>query len=148
LRDNQRQRLYNAERRALGGLHAGPKDYFKTTTQIEKWLLKNVIGKKWFKENFRITSVKVHPGKGRRNAGGTAYGYQAQLWLPRWARNEYVILHELAHGIVPNGRHGARYAGVYIYLVEKVLGEELAYELRNEFNKGNVDFSFAAIKKW
>lgn len=145
LRDNQRARLYHAE--SVLDAKGGPEPHLTTVPQIEKWIAK-LMKKPWFKRNFYVAEVIIRPGRGARNASCLRFGPIAELTLPRWARTEGVILHELAHGIVPArvALHGPEFAGTFIYLVEKVMGKDKADLLRDSFREGNVDWTSAHIK--
>lgn len=71
--------------------------------------------------------------------------------LPRWARNEFVILHECAHQILyatytRNLGHGHKFASVFLHLVENVLGDKDFKELESNYRKHGVPYS--SLSKW
>jgi hypothetical protein len=47
------------------------------------------------------------------------------LSFPKWACNDWVVLHELAHRLTPTGEaHGPRFTGVLIGLVCRHMGQD------------------------
>src|SRR5688500_7785550 len=102
MRDSQRQRCYDAENQ-IGDGRAYP-----TVGECQR-RVDAIVGSKWWREHAHRgvygprSKVTVHDGRGHRNA--TSYG--GTVALPKWARNDRVILHELAHEALPRGeRHG------------------------------------------
>jgi len=63
--------------------------------------------------------VIVKDGRGRRKA--CAYQGSRTIALPKWARNERVVIHECAHLLTDreHASHGAQYMKNYIELLEK-----------------------------
>lgn len=57
------------------------------------------------------------------------------LRLPRWARNRWVILHEMAHLLAVGDRHGPRFVGCLIGLACRHLGMDanLLMQMADEF---------------
>jgi putative metallohydrolase (TIGR04338 family) len=82
------------------------------------------------------TPPTVKDGRGTR----CAYSYGGEIGLPRWARKEWVILHELAHELTANkfAAHGPEFVACYLRLVEIFLGFEQRQKLGAEFLKRNV----------
>lgn len=130
-RDFQRQRLYNAER----GLMEHNKYQFNTTQDAEKWIKEKIIP--ILKEDYGISSVKVKDGRGRQSA--CAYYDRRTISLPRWARTEYVIIHEVAHLPIPD-KHGPMFCALYLRLVREIMGAEAAECLEAGYIKEGVKY--------
>jgi putative metallohydrolase (TIGR04338 family) len=84
----------------------------------------------------------VKDGRGRRNACGGPGG----ISIPVWARNEAVVLHELAHTIClrQGGReafHGWQFCAVYLRLVLYMMGREAHGVLKTAFKANRVRFT-------
>jgi len=107
--------------------------------QLERW-----ISHTWFRERWpNITKINLANGAGSRRATGTLwYGNTARIKLPIFARNKWVMLHELAHVVTPkNGAaHGREYCANYLLLVQHYLGRDVAKLLRHEFQRGRVQY--------
>lgn len=82
------------------------------------------------------TPPTVRDGRGTRRA----YSYGGEIGLPRWARKEWVILHELAHELTADkfAAHGPEFVACYLRLVETFLGFEQRQKLGAEFLKRRV----------
>jgi putative metallohydrolase (TIGR04338 family) len=85
----------------------------------------------------------VGDGRGRRNAGGHWGG----ILIPLWARNEAIVLHELAHticirqhGFTAAG-HGWQFASIYLKLVLYGMGREAHDALKAAFKLHRVKFT-------
>lgn len=139
--DRQRSKLYKAEN-TVDGIFFQP-TYLASIAGCQQFV-DRIVRKRWFQRNFNIKKVTVHPKRNNAYARG-GYG---NVWLPRWARTEMVILHELSHVVTLTQHefHGPEYAGTYIYLVEKVIGEDKARELTEAFRAYGVDWTFTHIK--
>lgn len=71
--------------------------------------------------------------------------------MPKFARNELIVCHEVAHVLVGNhtglgGWHGPAFCGVYYFLVGQMLGDEARKSLGNAFFDHNVDVDFKAAQ--
>lgn len=94
-RDTQRSKLYRAERAALSSI-ASP---LPTVGDIERYLegqsaratLRSRYGKA-----VDVSDWKLRVTDGRRCRRALAYGTY-KIAIPRWARNDWVVLHEWAH---------------------------------------------------
>jgi hypothetical protein len=65
-----------------------------------------------------------------------------------FARNEWVMLHEIAHCLNPGvGRaaHGREFAGILVFLVDTVIGKDAGEALRREFRAANVDWTSLSV---
>lgn len=63
--------------------------------------------------------------------------------LPRWARVEVVIVHELAHILTPEAEpwHGREFCRNYLALIKRWLSTEQAKALRASFKEHRVSGS-------
>lgn len=137
-RDSQRSKVYAAER--ASGLCK-----FEQTipdAELEDWvnavLDRRVIRSRW---GARTVEVKRTSGRG----GAMAYG-SWRINASPGARNEYVMLHEIAHVLTSRFTgHGPEYCGVLLFLVRNVLGKEAHASLLAEMRKHRVKRSNAGI---
>jgi len=142
-RDNQRTRLYKAEsviRKSQSDKYAKYLDgSIPSCQEYVNALLKTA----WLSRRWMVKYVQVKSGKGAR---GGING----MSLGKWARCEAVILHELAHNLVPRScptasAHGPEFAGVFHYLVQQVMGKEEALKLKASFKENKVRMNRKAI---
>lgn len=149
LRDNQRSRLYAAERAAFD--HAGTKPDFQSTDECYEYLQK-VISGKVFQRHYPYVkdwTIVIRAGQGSRKASASRVqsGWDEFhcITLPKWARRKAVILHELAHHIndvesrnKPYATHGWEFAAIFLDLVQKGMGKEDRQRLKDEFKARKV----------
>lgn len=133
---DQKSRLYAAETQSrLKG-----KEEF-TLKQCEQYV--NKIWKRKYVQELRSAShlrVGVTDGRRRRSACASYRLGIPTVTLPKWARHEYVMLHELAHLIAGLGNeHNPKFATVLLKLVRRELGKEQAERLL-------AAFSFQGVK--
>lgn len=129
-RDNQRQRVYSAERASRSKCCG--REYGQTIKNanlqpfVDKVMAKATIKGRW-PNNGR---VKVLLSRG----GGRAYYWSNEIHLGVDARNEWYILHEIAHLLTPTGvaAHGPEFVGVLTFLIHTVLGKEAADTFKAE----------------
>lgn len=143
--DSQRSKLYRAESFWRVGVDAACQIEPNPQAFIDK-----VTSYKWYRRRFpRKTKivVRVNPRLERYAYGGTRAG-QPIITLPgingRWARQRWVLLHELAHCIsspMYTPPHGRRFARTYVCLVRYTLGKAAADKLKAAFRKHRVKFS-------
>ena len=141
IRDNQRSRVYEAERTAHTRTRGGdiwtqdfPND--RLQARVDEILAMRAIQSRWGR---RI--VRVELGRG----GGRAYG-STHISLGVNARNDWVIVHELAHSLVERrddinrevAPHGPEFAGVLLFLTKTVMGKEAHDNLLAEFKRLKV----------
>lgn len=142
-RDSQRQKVYDAE----DAIHG--KD-LPTVPEMQEYI-DAILRKRWFKNRYpNIKQVKVQDGRGRRRAVGIYRWTYSIIKMPRWARCEMVLLHELAH-VVTDGRkgvfgaskhavasHGPEFARNFLDLVYWKMGREAGDTLRASFKEKRV----------
>lgn len=137
--DSKRSKLYRSED-ILDGFS---KRKFETIPECEKYL-KSIVKSQWFKKHFPSipTDVQIHDGGGMRSAQGGGARYMGVVWmaLPKWARKDWVIIHELCHTVtdVDDAAHGREYCQNYLKLIQHYLGREAARALKVEFRKNKV----------
>lgn len=141
-RDSQREKLYRAER-AVRDEHGGKQ--FESVEEMQAYI-DNLLRQEWFNRTWPhvIHRVTVHSGAGNRRAtcshcwGG--YNRCPEIKMPRWARCEQILLHELAHALTPVGAaaHGWEFAQAMLRLVKNRIGKEAEKALRLSFRKHRV----------
>lgn len=140
--DWQRTRLYNSE-----GSWAEMYEWDELDIHECRAFVKKVTHSKWWKQRGGYRDVQVKDGRGTTRA--QAYGRMA-IGLPRGMRSKWVILHELAHTLVPYPRpgHGRRFVQVYIDLVHRFLGKEYAQSMRKAFREDGLKWAESKAKYW
>ena len=151
-RDNQKSRHYAAERFLYDAgrtvIKTGSKNFpeikFNLTKQSSihdcQSYLDVVCHQFWFRQRFGERKIYIESGRG----GGRAFGTR-KIKLGTWARNEAVILHELAHCLTPNAKHGAEFSGVFLFLVKNAFGADIAKQLRESYKTHRVKYNNKAI---
>lgn len=170
-RDSQRQRLYDAEEELechqtehINTANETPANGM-TLQEIERFVDK-AIRSAWFRRRWRLsTTFRIGDGRGARRAtyqhagrwyqknGATSYEMEQvdmpdTLKFPKWARQEIIVIHELAHWCV-HGRyrpphseevasHGREYANIFLELVGHFMGSEVRAELVDAFKRHRV----------
>jgi hypothetical protein len=126
LRDNQRKRLYRAEK-VLGF------DVFQDITEVRDYLAR-LYQQDWFKRvypNARMPRVVQTWGSYHSMAGLT------MRLLPHPER--WVVLHELAHSLAGSSEvHGPKFAGVFLWLIKNAMGHEEYTKLKRSFREKRV----------
>lgn len=138
-RDTQRQKHYDAEREALWSISTP----LPTVADVERYCRKTLARKRVIARWPQCGSmVDVGDGRGRRKA--CAIGTR-EIRIPLWARNDAVVLHELAHIIVNRqwrgqtlASHGWQFASVFLDLVWLCMGAEARDALKAAYKKHGV----------
>lgn len=149
-RDSQRLRVYKAERRVH---HLGKP--LREVEDIQRFIQKQLKRKAITSRYPDATRpIAIHHGGGRRNA--CAYGGW-KISIPLWARNELIVIHEVAH-IVTNRHygdkrsgvagHGWQFCAVFLDLVRFIMGKEAHDALKASFKEHKVRFTAPRKKKW
>lgn len=111
-RDSQRSRVYAWERRANPAIYRAT---WASLDEVQAFALPI-----WRSERGRYGLAKSaspsieRPSWGQRAA--LAHD-DHRITLPKWARNPWIVLHELAHRLAVGDRHGPRFVGVLIGLL-------------------------------
>lgn len=160
-RDQQRQRLYDAENFVRGMLDAAEMSDSRTVSlhgskfvlpierkfgdldSVERYCEK-ILDLRQIREAFPETSrrpIAVRFRKGMRKAHWEFPGVIA-VPIPKqgfsWAMREIVILHEIAHHLAIRDQHGADFAGTFLFLIEEIIGPEVAFLLRDSYRLHEV----------
>ena len=153
VRDSQKSRHYAAER----FLYETGKTVIKLNSKIVPDLTFNltkqssihecqsylniICDQYWFRQRFGERKIYIQSGRG----GGKAFG-SSRITLGTWARNEAIILHELAHCLAPHkAKHGAEFAGIFLFLVKNAFGADVAKQLRESYKTHRVRHNNKAI---
>jgi len=85
---------------------------------------------------------------------GDGHGQRKATWdgskvnLPRWARTEHVMLHELAHALSRQGAsHGWQFAECLLFLWKQVFGAEKAKHLEASYKANKVKYRKPRAKR-
>lgn len=110
MRDSQRSKIYKAENAAAECYDPSP---LLSWPEVERFTKKVCVA-----ENFMCP--KIGHGQGARRA----FCAPSRIVLPKWARQKWVILHELAHWMTRRElpHHGELFLRVYLRLVNKYMG--------------------------
>lgn len=163
IRDTQRSKLYRAEREAWQVLSCP----LPTISDIRQYLEKQSTRKplqRRYGASVNVTDWELEIADGRGCQHARANGTQ-KITIPRWARTEWVVLHEWAHiihkrlnisfvpgsGILnygsrsfelrgPAAPHGWQFASIYLDLVHFCISEEAARALKVAFKAHNVRY--------
>ena len=137
-RDSQRARLYRAE----GLVDAGRR--LPTVERMQAWV-DGLVATEWLVARWGERSIEVRPGHGHRRA--TADAANGVLQMPKWARSELVMLHEVAHCLTPAtvAHHGPEYAGVLLALARRAIGPATAQRLEDAFAAERVRWTLSAV---
>lgn len=155
VRDSQRSKVYEAERAAFRSLGFFTEAYPSLSLcheKISKWM-----DEAWFKRRFgegHALTLRGGRGKARGGLREIVRGEVIKvvsIKLPPWARNSFVMLHELAHACTMLrhetalrhenvAAHGPEYCKIYLELVAHYLGQEYAEKLECQFRVHNVRY--------
>lgn len=144
-RDGKQSAFYRAEDAALK-YHNQKR--FPTLAHIEDYVHKTVLRDKWFRRTFGRLSVRVLASDKKEHSAGNV-GY---IKMAKEHYVEYIVLHELAHGIAPlsgwaagdpreQAAHGRQFAHTYLLLVQHFMGAEAAKKLRESFRKHKIKYT-------
>ena len=136
-RDSQRARLYRAE----GEVDSGRR--LPTVERMQAYV-DALCAADWFLPRWGAQTIEVRPGFGHRRATADEHGV---LQMPKWARTELVLLHEVAHCLTPRtcAPHGPEYAGVLLALARRGMGPGSAQRLEDAFARQRVRWTLSAV---
>lgn len=129
--DSRRQKFYDAEKSAPRG------ESFDSVPEVEDYI-DRLTGYAWWQRRFLVDSIKVGDGRGRKRACGS---YRTKrVKLPRYARYERLILHEMTHTLTPKPHawHGRLFCRIFLELVDWQLGSDAADALKEGYREQNV----------
>lgn len=145
-RDSQRKKVYTAERKAFSGAEVD----LPEVVDVERYI-HHVCGLGRVKKSFPELAwryITVGDGRRRRAAGGDGRG----IYMPRWSRRKWIVLHELAHTIMDRRYsnavgHGWQYAWIYLTLVRHAMGVDAYCRLKTEFKAHRVRYKAPRKRK-
>lgn len=137
-RDSQRKRLYDAER-------VLPKGRIFSSIEEMQSYVDRLVRSAWFGKQCHAKEITILLG--RSGTAATASDYGSRIKMPKWAWNEHILLHEVAHlmanriyGLGVAG-HGREYARTYVILVQHMMGKEAGDLLKKSFREHKVKYS-------
>jgi putative metallohydrolase (TIGR04338 family) len=135
-RDSQRARLYRAETAVDSGRR------LPTVERMQAYV-DRLCEADWFLARWGARTIEVRPGFGHRRATADSEGV---LQMPKWARTELVLLHEVAHCLTPStcAGHGPEYAGVLLALARRAMSPATAQALEDAFAREKVRWTTVA----
>jgi hypothetical protein len=89
----------------------------------------------WRAERGRYGHAKRPVPNIRSGRGASAHG-SGLIVLGRWARNPWVVLHEMTHCLTPEAHHGPRFVGVLIGLTARHIGLDADAMLQAAYDMG------------
>jgi putative metallohydrolase (TIGR04338 family) len=144
MRDNQRQRVYDAER----ATPMWDKDRIDDIHALTKYVTK-ICKSAWFRRRFPTMGiVRVKDGRRCRKATG-GWG---TINMPRWSRTKIIVLHELSHAVQnaaspePQAWHGREFCKIYLAFVKKWIGREAYDALKASFKEHGVKYVTGEVK--
>lgn len=148
-RDTQRARVYKSDRALIAV--AKPLPAVKDVERYTKRLLHMKRVREAFPKSARYILPKVGDGRGRSHA----CGWESGIKIPLWARNEAVVIHELAHVVALReyGRygdaayHGWQFCSVYLKLTLYGMGREAHDVLKAAFKANRVRYTAPRAKR-
>lgn len=137
VRDSQRQKLYDAQDCLT---HQG-----RQFTSIEEMQIyaDKLTNSAWWKRRYPGRRIIIEPQ--RNNCSALARGDGYTISMPKWAWNEMILLHEIAHhakdrryGHRGTAAHGREFAKTMLELVRHKMGDECWWLLKESFRKHKV----------
>ncbi len=136
-RDGQRTRLYRAEGEVIAGRPLA------TVARMQAYV-DEIVRAEWFLSRWGERAFEVRPGFGHRRATADEHGV---LQMPKWARSELVLLHEVAHCLTPLtvAAHGPEYAGVLLAVARRAMSPGTGQSLEDAFARHRVRWTLSAV---
>ena len=121
-----------------------------STADIDAYVVELVVSEPVV-ERWQTGSLEIAIGDGRgRRSAGALYSLdedQGEIRVPRLARYEYVVLHEVSHVLADRAQgrravaaHGWEFCATLLDLVEIQLGEDARQQLEESFCRHRVQF--------
>lgn len=141
-RDNQRSKVYKSDR-SLDDISKPLPSVEDIEAHVSEVFASEEVRKAFPSAKWR-PPPEVMDGGGRKSAGAN----DRVVIMPRWARREGLLLHELAHTVVYReyGRHrdieahGWQFCAVYLQLVRFMMGREAQDILKMAMISNGVKF--------
>lgn len=140
-RDSQRSKVYKAEQIAFKGSSIDVPEI----KDIEEYI-DHIRSLGRVRESFpELVKFPVFVGDGRARRRPCANS--SGIFMPRHARQKWIVLHELSHTIIRRrysvlraAGHGWQFAEAYLLLVRHVMGVEAHDRLKAQFKEHRVRF--------
>jgi len=143
-RDEQRKRLYAAERQVRAFL----RDPLPTIGEMQAFV-DSILRSRWMQSYFAASVVAPIRVIGGRQRPATAMNFLSTILMPKWSRTKFLVIHEVSHilaarcygeGVI--AAHGPEYAALFLDLVRHFLGAEDALDLHEAFVRCGVVHSY------
>ncbi len=150
-RDQQRSKLYKAERIALETMSSPLPTIKDIELYLNKVFAKAPIQRRFGK--YLNRQIEVRDGRGRLKAGGCAAYITIPVGEDKWGRHQWVVLHEIAHSITQRkygmkpAAHGWQFAAIYLDLVRFGMSKEAHDALKASFKAHKVRFTEKKTRK-
>ncbi len=143
-RDEQRKRLYAAERQVKAFL----RDPLPTIAQMQAFV-DAILRNRWFQIHFAASMSAPIRVIGGRQRPATAMNFLSTISMPTWSRTKFVVIHEVSHILAARccgqdliAGHGREFATFFLELVEHFLGTEDCQDLLAAFARFGVAHSY------
>jgi putative metallohydrolase (TIGR04338 family) len=144
MRDTQRSKVYAAENFLTS--HNRTAQMTLTECQV---LVDKILDDPEVQRQYRVAralTVTVVPGRGGGKAIG-GWGARSRISLGCWARQPYVVIHEVAHHLTGlHAGHDYRFANTSMWLVHRFMSAELAEQLRRSYVAHGVQYQGPASR--
>ncbi len=149
-RDSQRQKLYNAERQALGGGMNYPR--IQDCQAVVDMICKSRFWKSLLRRNGKnwLIEERIHCAPVKKGAHTASWNESDRyIHLPKTSFTQWVIIHELAHAATASEAafHGPEFTRTYLQLVKRFMGRRPYERLLAEFRRTKVRRSRRTTKK-
>jgi putative metallohydrolase (TIGR04338 family) len=135
--DYQRKKVYDSE------------EIFERIQKHKKWktmkgcqdYVDNLINSRWFRNRWGKRNIVLEAGS-RKSKNALAYINEQKIVLPKWAREEVTILHEVAHCLMPNSisDHSKEFCETLLKLIEYKLGKKARDRLKTIYLINKVKY--------
>ena len=144
IRDSQRSKVYKSDNtfESLLGSECRIESIPNIQTYVDK-----ITNSNWWKKRTHITWITVLDGRSRSTpCAGISYKYNGHyIKLPKFARHQGMILHEIAHVLNSKNRniepiHGRSFCRLLLDLVGKWISKEYQSYLRMIYKDNRVKY--------
>ena len=130
-RDNQKEKVYRAERETFS---EWDEDAATLVDLREAQAYSNKVTSSSLYRNLGGPSfVLVKDGRSRRRAGMVG---PTTIALPKWARQEAMVIHELTHVLLHHiDRRAASHGPEFVLLFRRLVEDQLGEDMRQKYDK-------------
>jgi hypothetical protein len=131
--------VYRAEARVYNA-HQLAEPFTEKLSDVKAWL-DEIQAQPWFTKRYTPREITLVDGPEPWDRDRPAQGLveTQTIVLPYWARNKASVLHEFAHLLDDEARHGKQWRDHYRYLFKNVFGRKLAAELDESFKQEGIE---------